>query len=216
MNKVSVIIPAYNEDPTITSIIETCKKSNNVSEIIVVDDGSIDQTSLLASEAGAVVLSYGSNLGKAYALLHGAKYAKEDILLLLDADLVGLSVEHVDNLIIPVLTGSVDSTLGLFTGGRLKTDLAHAITPHLSGQRCLKKDFLLQLEDYKNARFGIEVAITKYQSKQNKKVIKVYLESVTHVMKEEKTGRESGFQNRLQMYKDIVKHIFKYEKIKKM
>ena len=35
-------------------------------------------------------------------------------------------------------------------------------------------------------------------------------------MKEEKTGRESGFHNRIQMYKDIVKHIFKYEKIKKM
>lgn len=216
MSRVSVLIPAYNEEPTISFVIEACKKSNQVTEVIVIDDGSTDNTSKFASDAGALVLEYGTNQGKAFALLYGAQQAKEDTLLLLDADLVGLSVEHVENLINPVLDGIADSTLGLFTGGRLKTDLAHAITPHLSGQRCLKKDFLLQLEEFKNARYGIEVAITRYLSKQNKKVVKVYLENVTHVMKEEKTGRESGFQNRLQMYKDIVKHIFKYKKIKKL
>jgi glycosyltransferase involved in cell wall biosynthesis len=208
MNQVSVIIPAYNEEAGISAVVEACKLSSLVSEIIVVDDGSTDLTPLIASNLGIKVLSYGGNKGKAFALLYGTKYAKEDFLLLLDADLIGLTESHIKDLIMPVISGESDSTIGLFTGGRFKTDLAHAITPNLSGQRCLSKNFMLSLAPYASARYGIEVAITRHQMKENKKVKKVYLENVTHIMKEEKTGRETGFLSRMQMYKDILKHVF--------
>lgn len=212
MKQVSVIIPAYNEEAGISAVIEACKKSSHVSEIIVVDDGSKDLTPLLAYNLHATVLSYGANKGKAFALLYASKMAKEDHLLLLDADLIGLTEFHISDLVLPVISGEVDSTVGLFTGGRLKTDLAHAITPNLSGQRCLSKNFMLSLNDYASARFGIEVAITRHQIHENKKMKKVYLENVTHIMKEEKTGRERGFLSRMQMYKDILKHVFNKRK----
>ena len=213
MKKVSAIIPAYNEENGISKVIEACKQNAQISEIIVVDDGSNDKTAQIADSLSVKVFSYGSNKGKAFALLFGSKQAKEEILLLLDADLIGLTNKHINDLIEPVLSGKADSTIGLFTGGRLKTDLAHAITPNLSGQRCIKKDFMLSLSSYSSARYGIEVAITQHQSKENKKVLKVYLENVTHTMKEEKTGRETGFVSRLYMYLDILKHVFKIKKI---
>lgn len=207
MKQVSAIIPAYNEECGIGSVIMACKRNILISEIIVVDDGSKDLTSLIAENHGVTVYSYGSNKGKAFALLYGCKQAKEETLLLLDADLIGLMDNHITDLIHPVLSGEADSTIGLFTGGRLKTDLAHALTPNLSGQRCVSKQFMLSLASYASARYGIEVAITRHQNKENKKVKKVYLENVTHLMKEEKTGREKGFLSRMQMYKDIIKHV---------
>ncbi|MBA4318888.1 MAG: glycosyl transferase family 2 [Flavobacterium sp.] len=216
MIQVSAIIPAYNEEIGISTVIEVCKKSSFISEIIVVDDGSKDLTSLLASNLGVIVLSYGGNKGKAFALLYGCKRAKEDCLLLLDADLIGLTVSHIEDLVQPVINGEADSTIGLFSGGRFKTDLAHAITPNLSGQRCISKKFMLSLASYASARYGIEVAITRHQTKENKKIKKVYLENVTHIMKEEKTGRETGFISRMQMYKDILIHVLKYEKKTKL
>jgi glycosyltransferase involved in cell wall biosynthesis len=212
MKQVSVIIPAYNEETGISAVIEACKSCSFVSEIIVVDDGSKDLTPLVASNLGATVLNYGANKGKAFALLYASKLAKEDFLLLLDADLIGLTDLHINDLVQPVLSGAADSTIGLFTGGRLKTDLAHAITPNLSGQRCLSKEFMLSLSSYASARFGIEVAITRHQIQENKKMKKVYLENVTHIMKEEKTGRERGFLSRMQMYKDILKHVLNRRK----
>jgi len=213
LKKVSVLIPAYNEEIGISSVVKTCLNNRNISEVVVIDDGSNDLTSYVARNLGATVLSYGSNRGKAHALLFGSQYAKNETLLLLDADLIGLTDQHINDLVNPVLYGEADSTIGLFTGGRFKTDLAHAITPNLSGQRCIGREFMLSLASYATARFGIEVVITRHQIKENKIVKKVPLENVTHIMKEEKTGREKGFFNRMQMYVDILKNVFNRRKL---
>lgn len=210
---VSVVIPAYNEEAGIGQVVKVCLGNMNVLEVIVIDDGSNDLTSYIAKDLGATVLSYGCNRGKAYALLFGSQYAKSETLLLLDADLIGLTDNHINELVKPVINGEADSTIGLFTGGRFKTDLAHAITPNLSGQRCISRSFMLSLASYSAARYGIEVAITRHQIKENKVVKKVPLENVTHIMKEEKAGREKGFLSRLQMYMDILKNVLNRSKI---
>ena len=57
--KASVVIPAYNEELTIENVIDACRGSLFIDEIIVVNDGSEDKSSLLAEKAGAKVLSYG-------------------------------------------------------------------------------------------------------------------------------------------------------------
>lgn len=207
--KASVVIPAFNEELTIENVIDACKGSSYIDQIIVVDDGSEDNTSLLANNAGAQVLSYGNNRGKAFAIVFGAKHARNDTLLLLDADLLGLSTRHVESLILPVLNGQAQTTVGLFTKGRMKTDLAHSISPGLSGQRCIKKGFLNEMKSCEDIRYGFEVKLNCWMKKNNIAITKVSLDHVSHLTKEEKRGKRAGFSNRMKMYEDIMSHLFK-------
>ena len=95
--KISVIIPAYNEENNILNTIEVTKKElediNYDYEIIVVDDGSIDKTleivkSNFSFEKDKVrIESYKPNLGKGYALRYGASLAEGKYILFMDADL---------------------------------------------------------------------------------------------------------------------------------
>ncbi len=87
---VSVIIPARNEAQGIQSIIARVRRvlaeSGRSHEIIVVDDGSSDQTTDLAGEAGAIVLCHPYNIGNGAAIKTGIRYARGVCLVMLDAD----------------------------------------------------------------------------------------------------------------------------------
>lgn len=91
----SVIVPAYNEDgsisDTVRNIEEVLSKCKPDHELIIVDDGSTDETFQRASSAAkatasVTVLSYRDNNGKGHALKHGFQSAKGDYVLFLDAD----------------------------------------------------------------------------------------------------------------------------------
>lgn len=87
--KIAVIIPAYNSEDTIKKVINSVK--NNISDgyIIVVDDGSSDQTSSISRSSGVIVLSHQDNLGKGAALKTGFQYALDlnvDVVATLDSD----------------------------------------------------------------------------------------------------------------------------------
>ncbi len=90
---ISVIIPAYNEEgvvgKTISEIVKVMKKNNfyDGSEIIVVDDGSTDKTSEEALSNGAVVISNPHNMGYGYSLKKGIMNAKNEIIVITDADM---------------------------------------------------------------------------------------------------------------------------------
>ncbi|HHT19279.1 MAG: glycosyltransferase family 2 protein [Euryarchaeota archaeon] len=70
--KIITIIPAYNEEKTIAKVVEAVKY---YSDVVVVDDGSTDQTSTLAANAGAYILNHSENMGKGAALKTGLNYA---------------------------------------------------------------------------------------------------------------------------------------------
>jgi glycosyltransferase involved in cell wall biosynthesis len=84
--RIITIIPAYNEDKTIKQVIIGVQ---NYSDVVVVDDGSSDQTSSLGQETGAVVLKHHNNMGKGAAIKTGLKYAVKkdyDLIVHLDGD----------------------------------------------------------------------------------------------------------------------------------
>ena len=87
---ISVVIPAYNEANTIGDIISntisTMESLKMPYEIIVVDDGSNDNTRRIAAGYKATVLSNGKNQGKGYALRKGFRYARGDIIVTVDSD----------------------------------------------------------------------------------------------------------------------------------
>ncbi len=85
--RIMAIVPALNEDRFIGSVV--IKARQQVSQVIVIDDGSSDQTSLVAERAGATVIRHAHNQGKGAALNSGMALAREldaDIVVFMDAD----------------------------------------------------------------------------------------------------------------------------------
>lgn len=138
---VSTIIPAFNEERTIGEIVKTLTKVDIIEKVIVVSDGSWDQTAAIAKKYGAIVIELPENKGKGAALKKGLEDCDSDIVLFLDADLIGLKEIHIRKLLEPVMKNQCEMTIGVFSKGRFSTDLAQFIAPHLSGQRELRNLF---------------------------------------------------------------------------
>jgi glycosyltransferase involved in cell wall biosynthesis len=84
--KISVIIPAYNEEKTIAEIILRIQLFQPSAEIIVINDGSTDNTAAAAIESGATVYSHPYNIGNGAAVKSGIRAASGDILVFMDGD----------------------------------------------------------------------------------------------------------------------------------
>ena len=82
----SIIIPAKNESGAIASVVETARQSYPDAEIIVVDDGSTDDTAAAAEAAGAQVIGHPESLGNGAAIKSGARAAGGSILAFMDGD----------------------------------------------------------------------------------------------------------------------------------
>ncbi|HOM43798.1 MAG TPA: glycosyltransferase family 2 protein [Bacillota bacterium] len=207
---VTAVIPAYNEEQTIADVVMCVKSIGKIQKVIVVSDGSTDSTAEIARECGAEVIELNENVGKGGAIKAGINECGTEIILFLDADLIGLTENHVLDLIEPVIDNKADMTIGIFKNGRMVTDLAQKVTPYLSGQRAIKKSVIDKIPNIDITRYGVEVALTKYVDKFNVRVQEVDLPDMTHVTKEEKLGIIRGVHARLKMYWDIVKIISNY------
>ena len=206
--KVTAIVPAYNEESRIEKVIIPALKTDMLSNIIVVDDGSEDLTSKVVSKYDVDLIKLSKNIGKTGAVKEGIRYCKEhsDIIVLLDADLIGLTPSHIKELILPVVEENIDMTIGIFKSGRYITDLAQTIAPNLSGQRAIKTSIANEILDLEISGYAIEVALSKLTKDNNLKVKNVIWRNVSHRTKEEKIGLAKGVIWRIKMYKDIIKY----------
>lgn len=203
MRSCGILIPAYNEAVRLTCVVETALRAQ-LGPVLVVDDGSSDATAATAKRAGAEVLELPRNLGKGGAVYEGAAQLQTDVVVMVDADLTGLTEAHLRDLATPVLAGSVEMTRGVFTGGRWRTTAAQRLAPQLNGQRGMVRSRLLEVAGLKESRYGIEIAITEHARKARWRTLDVAMPGVSQVMKEEKRGVVAGFLIRLKMYREIL------------
>lgn len=111
---ITVVIPALNEEKTITEVVGLAKNSMNVTEVIVVDDKSMDNTVELARKAGAVVVT-STKLGKGASMKDGVWVAKNELLVFLDADIVTYPKNIIATLTAPLINGEADFVKSYFT-----------------------------------------------------------------------------------------------------
>ena len=189
---VSVIIPAYNEEKTVGHVVKVVKSLNYITEVIVVDDGSTDQTAIMASDAGAIIINHIKNRGKGAAIKTGFKNSKGDIVVFLDADIKNLTKSQVDNIIKPIMNGEADITKTKFKreAGRVTEltakPLLNFFFPEikfdqpLSGQFAAKRSFLnkIKLED----DYGVDVGIVLDADVMGMRVKEVDIGKVDHVL----------------------------------
>ena len=189
MKKVSCIICAYNEEPRISNVIKDVLNHPLLDEIIIVDDGSSDNTSREALKfKGIKVIRHKKNSGKARSMLDGCNNAKNDVVMFLDADLVGLTHDNITQLVKPVIAGLVDMTMVICKYDFPQNVLIKLVSYDLfSGQRVLGRERAIKI--LKNVPgYAGETKINQYILDNNLKFIVIKWLNVRPILQREKDG----------------------------
>jgi len=205
--KASIIICTYNEEKTIENVVTSCCKYNKEFEIIVVDDGSTDNTEKillrLQKEFTFRYEKLPKNKGKSWAMVHGVEISTNKIILFFDADVTNIKKEHFDILLAPLFNNEADMVLGQPS----ETLINYKVNPFrsLTGERALfKKDIIPILNDIREIRFGIETFINLYYQAQGKTIKYVLLEQLKHPTKYEKTSTAKATKEFVKEGKEIM------------
>ena len=213
--RAAVVVPAFNEAHRISDALHAVLGAALVNEVIVVSDGSTDATVDVArSFEGLLVVDLPFNVGKGGAMCAGVAHTDADIIVFIDADLVGLRPNHVDQLIRPLLNGNCDMCIGVFRGGKFWSDTGQVITPFLSGQRAMYRKLFESVPFLPEIRMGAEITITTYAKRLKATVMKVVLRGVSNTHKEQKLGLVKGATARAKMYREIARAMVKVNKRK--
>lgn len=215
--KITAVIPAYNEGERIISTIEGVKKVREINRILVVNDGSTDDTAEKVRTAGVELLDLKVNRGKGGAMNAALPYLEDaDIVVFLDGDL-GETAAEASKIVKPVLEGKADLCIAAFgppsrKGGFglvkgtaawiiRRTGNLDSIAP-LSGQRAMTKEVLREVTPFKEA-YGVELGMTLKALQKGFRVMEVPTE-----MKHNETGRDlKGFIHRGKQFLDVLKVI---------
>jgi len=209
---VTVVIPARNEAERIAATVAAARALPGVRQVIVVDDGSDDDTATRASQAGAAVMRLERHVGKGGAVRAGIRAATEGIVLFLDADL-GASAAEAVKLVAPVASGRADMTVAVFPRLRHRGGFGFAVglarlairaltwrrmEAPLSGQRAVRRSLLQQLR--LAGGFGLEVGLTLDALALGARLLEVPVE-MTHAA----TGRSlAGFRHRGKQFLSVL------------
>jgi glucosyl-3-phosphoglycerate synthase len=173
----TVVIPALNEEKTIRQVVTYSFADPNVSEVIVIDDRSEDNTVAIAKEAGAKVIISASR-GKGISMKEGVDAASNELIVFLDADIDPYPEQSIAKLSAPLLDNEADFVKGAFArnAGRvtelvakplltiLFPGLSHFSQP-LSGMIAGKKTFFKKIEFINDYGADIGILIDMYLMK---------------------------------------------------
>jgi glycosyltransferase involved in cell wall biosynthesis len=212
MSKVGAVIPAWNEEHDIRLVLDTIGTVVWLSQVVVVDDGSDDQTHNVARDCASqfpnmFVEHLPVNQGKGAAMLAGMRIMNSEIdtVIFLDADLIGLSDDHLSRLYQPVKDQRCEMSVASFKDGFWRTDWSQRVAPNLSGQRCLPRESAEQaLAPLAESGYGVEIGLTLYARRNKWRIQYVSWEGMTHDMKENKLGWREGYKVRGMMYQQIL------------
>ena len=201
---VAAIVPAHNEEQTLGIVLRTLKNAPSISEIVVVSDASTDATAQIAHNAGARVVELREQHGKGGAMLAGLEQTDAEIIVFFDADLVGLKTEHVERIVLPVVSGAKAMNVGLRDRGNLATNIG-AHLPLISGERAMRRSIIGNIPEKYLQGFMIESSFNYFCRSRGLKYGSVKMDGLTIVRKYEKVGWKKAISEYLKMYYQIGK-----------
>ncbi|HEX3407133.1 MAG TPA: glycosyltransferase family 2 protein [Caulobacteraceae bacterium] len=205
MKGISCVVCAYNEADRIRNILDVIHCHPALTEVIVVNDGSTDDTEALIRKYPTIrVLSHSPNRGKTYALSRGIAAARCEHLMLLDADLAGIKPSDIDALAAPVMRGEADVSISLRSNSlwiyrQFGLDF-------VSGERVAPKHLLAGATEamQRLPRWGGEVYMNEIFIRQGCRIQVVRWPRVLNIRKYEKAGFWRGTMAELKMIADAA------------
>ena len=183
--KVTVIIPAYNEEKNIVNVINLSKKYEFVNEIIVVNNLSTDNTKQLSLQQNVIVLDCNQQ-GKGIAMEKGLNHTSNEIIVFLDADIDNYGNDVISKLVNPIFFEGYDFVKSTFDrdGGRVTElvakpllDILFPEMPYfsqpLSGMIAGKKEFFKKIKFEKD--YGVDIGILLDMINLNAKIKEVHI-----------------------------------------
>lgn len=232
--KLSIIIPVFNEEKTISQILNKIKQTklqkNLSKEIIVVDDGSSDLTAeiLKKDKASFRYLKHDKNLGKGAAVKTGLQKATGGIFIIQDADLE-YNPQDYTKLVTPILEGSAEVVYGTrlknyplnlwgnkktvlplhLIANRFLTILANILyNGHLTdmetGYKVFRKKILKNLK-IKSDKFDFEPEVTAKVLKQGIKILEIPIKTTPRTYNE---GKKIGWRDGVTAIWTLIKYRF--------
>jgi glycosyltransferase involved in cell wall biosynthesis len=200
---VDVVMPARDEATTVADNVRAAAACRHVREVIVVDDGSRDDTAARAERAGARVLRLPASRGsKAHAMDAGVRASDATHVLFVDADCTGLTGAHLDAVCQPVLDGRAEMSLGTFDYGWLNRLVL--VCPPLTGERIVPRWVWEAIPDRKLDGYTVEVRINEVIAEGRHRTVARTMPGVFHRTKRDKHGRLEGVRRTVHMYRDLL------------
>jgi len=214
--KVSAVVSVYNEEKTVKNVVNSLINCSLVDEVIVVNDGSTDSTSKVLSQIATLHpfqnIAFEKNKGKSYAMTTGVEKASGDIIVFVDADLIGFSCEHIKVLTLPLVTNQAKMVIGRRPAENPKMDITGPMDDWLGGERAVyRKDILPILDKIRETKFGVETLLNLYfksKNNTNKCTIIVDLKGLVHIRKYKKYSRPKAAINYAKATSQIVRTVF--------
>ncbi len=183
---VTAVIPAWNEAQTIGAVVFAALDAQLVDDVVVVDNASTDATAAIAAAHGARVVVEPTP-GKGEAMRRGVAAAPAaGVIVFLDADLVGLSPDHIDSLVATVVSGRAAMACGLFDRGPVANRIFLDGLPVLTGQRALRREVFEMLDQPDVHGYRVEAALNSLVAQRHLVRHDRVLNGLWHRTKEEK------------------------------
>ncbi len=200
---IDVVMCARDEAVTVAANVAAAAGCRYVREVIVVDDGSTDDTAELAAAAGAKVLRReGSTGSKAEAMAAGVAATDAEAILFADADCTDLTSAHLDAVCEPFVAGRSVMSIGTFDYGWQNWLVLRC--PPLSGERILPRWVFESIPPAHLDGYTIEVRLNEVLCEGRLPMSVQTMPGVYHRTKRDKLGRREGLRHTWWMYKALV------------
>jgi polyisoprenyl-phosphate glycosyltransferase len=206
----TAIIAAYNEENTLADVLRALTTNPLIDEVIVVSDGSTDETVEIARRFDVTVIALRQNHGKGYAMRIGVGWASHDVLFFVDGDMYNVTPAHIESLVMPVARGEVDMNIGVRHRGPV-LDFMHLkmkCGPVLSGIRVMKRAVWETVPIQYMERFKIEAALNRFCARAGYRQRQTVIHNLGHVIKESKRGLVNGLHSRWEMSSEVFLLLF--------
>lgn len=201
--RVAAIVPAYNEEATLTEVLSVLKATPGIGEILVVSDGSTDGTVEIARSLGLRTIHLRENQGKGRAMAIGVAHTDASVLLFVDGDILNLTEGLLTRLIEPVVSGRSDMNVGIRHRGALVDAFHRRTGPLLSGVRCLRREVFEAVPESHLEGFAIETGLNWACRELGLRITTTVMYNLKHLVKEKKRGLVEGSRARYKMFASV-------------